>query len=114
MDQNERFSLVLRARLERCEMTQKQLGQLVGLSQHTISDYVCGKTAPIIGDAASIAKVLSLPLDSIFSLHGREGVYYPSAQEWKLLQLFHQVPDEKKKAVLEMIRCAVKIADEKS
>ena len=98
MDQNERFSLVLRARLERCEMTQKQLGQLVGLSQHTISDYVCGKTAPIIGDAASIAKVL----------------YYPSAQEWKLLQLFHQVPDEKKKAVLEMIRCAVKIADEKS
>ena len=43
MDQNERFSLVLRARLERCEMTQKQLGQLVGLSQHTISDYVCGK-----------------------------------------------------------------------
>lgn len=79
MDQNERFSLVLRARLERCEMTQKQLGQLVGLSQHTISDYVCGKTAPIIGDAASIAKVLSLSLDSIFSLHGREGVYYPSA-----------------------------------
>ena len=53
-------------------------------------------------------------IDSIFSLHGREGVYYPSAQEWKLLQLFHQVPDEKKKAVLEMIRCAVKIADEKS
>ena len=108
MDQNERFSLVLRARLERCEMTQKQLGQLVGLSQHTISDYVCGKTAPIIGDAASIAKVLSLSLDSIFSLHGREGIYYPS------VQLFHQVPDEKKKAVLEMIRCAVKIADEKS
>lgn len=109
MDQNERFSLVSREGLERCEMTQKQL---FGLSQHTISDYVCGKTALVIGDAAAITKVLLLSLDSIFYLHGKEGVHYPSEQEGKLLQLFHQVPDKKESCA--MIRCAVKIADEKS
>lgn len=40
MDRNENYRRVLKAGLRRRGMTQKQLGNLVGLSQHTISDYV--------------------------------------------------------------------------
>ena len=92
MDRNENYRRVLKAGLRRRGMTQKQLGNLVGLSQHTISDYVCGKSVPAVGDAAAMAKVLSFSLDATYDLRENEGMIQPSAMEWTLLQLFQQVP----------------------
>lgn len=110
MDRNENYRRVLKAGLQRRGMTQKQLGALVGLSQHTISDYVCGKSVPSIGDAAAIAQVLSFSLDATFYLRENEGTVHPSALEWSLLQLFRQVSAHQQKAVLDIVRCALEIA----
>ena len=46
------------ARRKRKGMTQTELGAEVGISQHGISDYECGKTSIPIDDAAAIAAVL--------------------------------------------------------
>ena len=112
MDRNENYRRVLKAGLRRRGMTQKQLGNLVGLSQHTISDYVCGKSVPAVGDAAAMAKVLSFSLDATYDLRENEGMIQPSAMEWTLLQLFQQVPTHQQKDVMEVLRWAVKIARE--
>ena len=112
MDRNENYRRVLKAGLRRRGMPQKQLGNLVGLSQHTISDYVCGKSVPAVGDAAAMAKVLSFSLDATYDLRENEGMIQPSAMEWTLLQLFQQVPPHQQKDVLEVLRWAVKIATE--
>lgn len=112
MDRNENYRRVLKAGLRRRGMTQKQLGGLVGLSQHTISDYVCGKSVPTVGDAAAMAEVLSFSLDATFELRKNEGMIHPSALEWTLLELFRQVPAHQQKDVLEVLRWTVKIASE--
>ena len=82
MDRNENYRRVLTAGLRRRGMTQKQLGNLVGLSQHTISDYVCGKSVPAVGEAAARAKGLYFSLGATDGLRENAGVFHPRAMEW--------------------------------
>ena len=59
MEYGEGFRRMMFARRKRKGMTQTELGAEVGISQHGISDYECGKTSIPIDDAAAIAAACS-------------------------------------------------------
>ena len=57
MEYGEGFRRMMFARRKRKGMTQTELGAEVGISQHGISDYECGKTSIPIDDAAAIVRM---------------------------------------------------------
>lgn len=97
MEYGEGFRRMMFARRKRKGMTQTELGAEVGISQHGISDYECGKTSIPIDDAAAIAAVLEFSLDEAMKLTKREGALYPSADEWELIDLFREIPEKNRR-----------------
>ena len=53
-------------------MSQKELGELVGVSRQTINYIEMGKTSPKITVALKIAKTFNTPVDKIFELEEEE------------------------------------------
>jgi len=49
-------------------MSQKELGEIVGVSRQTINYIELGKTSPKITVALKIAKVFNTPVEEIFEL----------------------------------------------
>lgn len=49
-------------------MSQKKLGELVGVSRQTINYIELGKTSPKITVALKIAKIFNTPVEEIFEL----------------------------------------------
>ena len=92
---------------------QTELGAEVGISQHGISDYECGKTSIPIDDAAAIAAVLEFSLDEATKLTKREGALYPSADEWELIDLFREIPEKNRREVIEIVRLTKKMVNGK-
>ena len=50
------------------KMSQKELGERVGVSRQTINYIELGKTSPKITVALRIAKVFNIPVEQIFEL----------------------------------------------
>jgi len=49
-------------------MSQKELGELVGVSRQSINYIELGKTSPKITVALKIAKVFNIPVEEVFQL----------------------------------------------
>lgn len=113
MEYGEGFRRMMFARRKRKGMTQTELGAEVGISQHGISDYECGKTSIPIDDAAAIAAVLEFSLDEATKLTKREGALYPSADEWELIDLFREIPEKNRREVIEIVRLTKKMVNGK-
>ena len=53
-------------------MSQKVLGELVGVSRQTINYIELGKTSPKITVALKIAKVFNIPVEEVFELEDEQ------------------------------------------
>ena len=113
MERGDAFRRMMYARRKRLGMTQTELGSKIGISQHGISDYECGKTSIPISDAAVIAAVLEFSLDEVTGLKKREGALYPSAEEWELLDLFRAIPERSRREAIEILRLTERVANGK-
>ena len=110
---HEAFRRRMYARRKRMGMTQTELGSKIGISQHGISDYECGKTSIPFNDAAAIAAILEFSLDEVAELKKREGATYPSAEEWELLDLFRAIPERSRREAIEILRLTERVANGK-
>lgn len=113
MDYNEIYRNMLRLQLHRKGITQKQLGERVGVAQHSISDYVCGKSVPPIGTAVSIAKELGFPLDALFGLPPFSEPFALEPKEQQLLDLYYQFSAEKRDTAITLLEAAVSLTKKK-
>lgn len=68
------FARRLRCRMRHLQMKQKQLCELTGISQPTISKYMKGLQIPRIDDLHKIAKALECTTDEL--IHFDESDYY--------------------------------------
>ena len=50
------------------QLTQKELGAAVGVSESTVISWEKGRTEPTVGQAQKISEVTGIPLDSIIFL----------------------------------------------
>ena len=48
------------------KLSQQKLGELLGFSARTVSDWECGNTEPDINTIKEIVKVLDISLDELF------------------------------------------------
>lgn len=55
----------LRAWLENTETTQKEFGELVGVKQSTVSDWLTGDTVPTPRKLLDISKKTSIPIEKL-------------------------------------------------
>lgn len=62
---NNPFAIKLFQALVDVEMTQKQLAELTGLTQVSISRYICGDRIPNSAVAKKLADALDIPVDSL-------------------------------------------------
>jgi putative transcriptional regulator len=62
---------IRRLRFERGEMTQQELGELVGVTRQTINAIELGKYSPSLEVAFRIAAVFDLPIDDVFRFEGK-------------------------------------------
>ena len=62
---NNPFAIKLFQALVDAEMTQKQLAELTGLTQVSISRYICGDRVPSPAVAKKIADALDVPVNSL-------------------------------------------------
>ena len=100
MDKNDygrRLANAISTQMRRKGITQEQLGRKIGVSQRTISDYASGKTAPSYYVMARMAVILDISLDQVFELKEDHAAVYLSKDESRLLDLYRQLPEEKKR-----------------
>ena len=100
MDKNDygrRLANAISTQMRRKGITQEQLGRKIGVSQRTISDYASGKTAPSYDVMARMAVILDISLDQVFDLKVDHASVYLSKDESRLLDLYRQLPEEKKR-----------------
>lgn len=102
-DYGKRLANAISTQMRRKGITQEQLGNKIGVSQRTISDYASGKTAPAYDVMACMALILEISLDQIFELKEDRAAVYLDKEESKLLDAFRQVPKERRKECMEAV-----------
>lgn len=101
-DYGKRLANAIATQMRRKGITQEQLGSMIGVSQRTISDYASGKTAPSYDVMARMAVILEISLDSVFMLKGDEAAFYLDKEESRLIDLYHQFPEDRRKMSVDL------------
>ena len=101
-DYGKRLANAIATQMRRKGITQEQLGSMIGVSQRTISDYASGKTAPSYDVMARMAVILEISLDSVFMLKGDEAAFYLDKEESRLIDLYHQFPEDCRKMSVDL------------
>ena len=58
---------ILKAKREAAGLTQRQLADLVGVTDQTISNIERGATMPTLDTARALARVLGIPVEGLFA-----------------------------------------------
>jgi putative transcriptional regulator len=58
---------IIRAHREAAGLTQRQLADLVGVTDQTISNLERGTTRPALDTARALARVLQIPVEALFA-----------------------------------------------
>lgn len=102
-DYGRRLANAIATQMCRKGITQEQLGNKIGVSQRTISDYASGKTAPSYDVMARMAGILEISLDQIYELKEDHAAVYLDKDESKLVDVFRQVPAEQRKGCMDVL-----------
>ena len=98
----------LRFYIEKSGKSQKELAEMVGVASSTFNDWVKGKKYPRIDKIEMLANFFRIQKsDLIEEKTDTLDVVSVTEGERLLLDLFSQVPEEKQRMVLDMIRVAL-------
>lgn len=91
---------ILELRVE-AELTQKQLGQKLNMSQKTISSIEIGRTSISIPDLEKVAKIFSVPITYFFSTSNQYDTFLGnlSEDEISLIKSYRLLSNRKKNAI---------------
>ena len=102
------FATNLSRYLERSGSTQRELAKAVGVSPSTVSDWKKGRAYPRMKKLQLIADFFGIDKSDLV-----EDVYLAkesvSEQEQELIDWFHKIPEEKRDAMLSLLRATLDI-----
>lgn len=99
-------------KLRKSKMTQKELADMIGISQQEISRYESGEVKAPVNYIADLAECCGASVDYIL---GREGISSErSADEEKLVRLYAQLSFENKVRIIERIETLIELQNNKS
>lgn len=108
MDNKNVFAYNLRMYMEAKNKSRNDISEALGISYFTVSDWVNGKKYPRMDKIEMLANFFGIQKsDLIESKVVKQPIPVLSETEKKLLDLFRQVPEDKKNMVIEMIRVAL-------
>lgn len=83
------------------ELTQKQLGQKLNMSQKTISSIETGRTSISVSDLEKVAVIFSVPISFFFSTSNQHDTFLGdlSDDEISLIKSYRRLSNRKKNAV---------------
>ncbi len=112
-DYGKRLANAIATQMRRKGITQEQLGNKIGVSQRTISDYASGKTAPSYDVMAKMAVILEISLDQVFDLTNDHAAIYLDREESLLVDVYRQIPTDRRKEYLEVLLSVMHLSLEK-
>lgn len=83
--------------------TQKQLSELLGISDKTISKWECGKSMPELGYLQQLCEILQINVNELLSGERLSGDDYPRKAEETIMALMKDNETNKKKNIRDMI-----------
>ena len=104
------FSERLRNAREDKGYTQQQIADIMGITKSTYCGYETGKRQPDVFKIKQICKILGVSgdvlLDTTFGNLNKNAPDEPKLTEGEelLIRLFRQIPEERQKVLLEMVR----------
>ena len=111
MDNKDIFSKNLRKQMELKGKTRNDIADSLGISYFTVSDWVNGKKYPRMDKVEMLANYFGILKSDLIEDKAEEekspGEKKLTEGEKVLLDLFNQVPEDKQKLVLQMIRVAL-------
>lgn len=100
------FSRNLRRYISQSGKTQKEIAKAVGVGQSTFCDWVNGRIYPRMNKVQLLAEYFGIKKSDLV-----EDVNFSKSEisdkQQELIDLFQQVPDEKKEFLLKMIQAAI-------
>lgn len=112
-DYGKRLANAIATQMRRKGITQEQLGNKIGVSQRTISDYASGKTAPSYDVMAKMAVILEISLDQVFDLTNDHAAIYLDREESLLVDVYRQIPKDCRKEYLDVLLSVMHLSLEK-
>ena len=86
--------------------TQKEVADAIGVSAGTFCDYVKGRSYPRMDNVQKLAEYFGISKSDLVEERDIEKEKAMKADQ-EVLDLFHEVPKEKREFVLSMIRAAI-------
>ncbi len=86
-------------------MTQQRVADLLSMRAATVSQIEVGDMSPTLTSIAALARVLHVPLASLFTFEGEPASADPaSAEERELLDAWRKLPEARRRLLLELVR----------
>ena len=103
----ELFSRNLSKYVKDCDKTQTEIAKVVGVSTGTFCDQVKGRTYPRMDKLQKLAEFFGIKISDLVEEKPSEKDILFAEQKEKLLNLFSQVPEEKRELVLSLIQVTI-------
>ncbi len=100
------FSANLEYYISLRDVTQRELAKAIGVTESSITDWITKRHYPRLDKIQLIAEFFGIQMTDLVEPRdsGKKSV---SEQEQIILDLFHQVPDEKREFLIKMIQAAI-------
>lgn len=100
------FASNLERHINRSGITKAEVARRVGVQPSTVSDWIAGRGFPRLEKMNALVELFGITQTELVGIenHDKETI---SDEEQKVLDLFHQVPEEKREFVLSLIRAAI-------
>lgn len=86
--------------VRKSKFSQKELAELIGISQQEISRYECGETKAPVNFIKDVADICGVSTDYIFG-RSRSTADMLSEEEFEMLELFSKLSEENKIKIME-------------
>ncbi len=100
------FQRNLKRHLDLTGKTQKEVALAIGATTGNFSDWMKGRSFPRIEKLQALADYFGIPVSELID-DVNVGVEVVSDEDQKVLDLFHEVPKEKREFVLSLIRATI-------
>lgn len=104
---------IIESQLQILNMTQTELGNMIGLNQRTISQYIHGHSQPSLETLSKICNILKIDISYILEIpkYDNEDIYISNKNEAMLIKNFRKLNEHDKQTILALSKVLTRIND---
>lgn len=105
---------IIESQLQILNMTQTELGNMIGLNQRTISQYIHGHSQPSLETLSKICNILKIDISYILEIpkYDNANIYINNKDEANLIKNFRKLDNHDKQIILSLLKVLTKNTSE--